>query len=218
MSDIQNQNQEKEPSNFTLIFSMVLAGLISGVAIIGVYNATLEAILANKAHELQQAVFRVLPGVSKMQKLRFEQDKLNIVTDTLADENVIYAGYDAQGKFIGYAIPNEGPGFQDTISLLYGYLPDKRRMVGMEILDSRETPGLGDKIFKDLDFVANFKDLAVDPAILAVKKGKKAKPNEIDAITGATISSKAVVRIMNLARERWEKRLPPPSGEPGLKQ
>jgi len=87
----------------------------------------------------------------------------------------------------------------------------------MEILDSRETPGLGDKIYKDADFVANFDDLAVDPVIKAVKKGLKLAPNEIDAITGATISSKAVVRIINEGRERWEKRLPFPGTEPKVK-
>ncbi|EGV52918.1 FMN-binding protein [endosymbiont of Riftia pachyptila] len=101
----------------------------------------------------------------------------------------------------------EGPGFQDTIKLLYGYLPEQRKIVGMEILDSRETPGLGDKIFKDKDFVANFDGLAVDPQIKAVKKGSKSAPYEIDAITGATISSKAVVRIINGAHAKWDKRL-----------
>ncbi|MBU0500321.1 MAG: FMN-binding protein [Gammaproteobacteria bacterium] len=212
-----SDNQTKEPGSATLILSMVLAGLISGVAIIGVFEATLPTITLNKAKELREAVFKVLPGVSKMQKLRFANGRLQVVEDNKVGEDVIYAGYDAEGKFIGYAVPSEGPGFQDTISLLYGYLPDQRKMVGMEILDSRETPGLGDKIFKDLEFVANFKDLSVDPTIVAVKKGKKAKPNEIDAITGATISSKAVVRIMNVARERWEKRLPPPGNEPELK-
>ncbi len=65
----------------------------------------------------------------------------------------------------------------------------------MEILDSRETPGLGDKIYKDAAFVANFASLSVDPEIVAVKKGNKSAPNQIDAITGATISSKAVVKI-----------------------
>jgi electron transport complex protein RnfG len=78
----------------------------------------------------------------------------------------------------------------------------------MAVLESRETPGLGDKIYKDADFVASFDGLAVDPEIRAVKKGKKAASNEIDAITGATISSKAVVRIMNEANARWLERLP----------
>jgi len=75
------------------------------------------------------------------------------------------------------------------------------------ILESRETPGLGDKIYKDADFVANFRSLSVEPEILAVKKGTKSAANEVDAITGATISSKAVVRIINEGNAKWLPRL-----------
>ena len=122
-------------------------------------------------------------------------------------QEAVFGGYDEDGKLVGYAIPGAGPGFQDIVSLLFGYLPDVRKVVGMEILESRETPGLGDKIYKDLEFVANFHDLAIDPEIVAVKKGRKAAPNEVDAITGATISSKAVVRIINESKRVWASRL-----------
>jgi electron transport complex protein RnfG len=84
----------------------------------------------------------------------------------------------------------------------------------MEILDSRETPGLGDKIYKDAAFVANFASLSVDPEIVAVKKGNKSAPNQIDAITGATISSKAVVKIINTANALWLPRLEAAPGSP----
>ena len=55
--------------------------------------------------------------------------------------------------------------------------------------------------------MASFDDLSIDPQVVAVKKGSKAAANEIDAITGATISSKAVVRIINQANARWHQRL-----------
>jgi electron transport complex protein RnfG len=72
----------------------------------------------------------------------------------------------------------------------------------MEVLESRETPGLGDKIQKDPAFLGRFRDLATAPRIELVK-GRASRPNEIDAISGATISSKAVVRILTDANERW---------------
>ena len=106
--------------------------------------------------------------------------------------------------------------FQDTISLLYGYLPGERKVVGMEILQSRETPGLGDKIYKDAAFVANFDQLSIDPRIVTVKKGAKDAANEVDAITGATISSKAVVRIINEGNLLWLERLPDSNAAPPL--
>ena len=77
------------------------------------------------------------------------------------------------------------------------------------MLESRETPGLGDKINKDVDFLANFTDLAVEPTIVGVKKGEKAKPNEVDCITGATISSKSVIKILNTSTGEWLSELPP---------
>ncbi len=199
---------ESEPSSTRLISTLAIAGLISGVAIVGIYEATLPTITANKARELREAVFKVLPGVSEMKKFQYDSGQLRLRSKKGKDENTLYGGYNRQGEFVGYAIPSAGPGFQDTIGLLYGYIPEKRTVVGMEILESRETPGLGDKIYKDLSFVSNFDNLAIDPEIITVKKGMRSAPNEVDAITGATISSKAVVRIINEGNERWINKLP----------
>ena len=56
-------------------------------------------------------------------------------------------------------------------------------------------------------FVSNVDDLAVDPPIIVVKDGRDA-PNEVDSITGATISSKAVVKAINEALAGWAQYLP----------
>lgn len=204
------------PSSLRLVMTLAVAGLLSGIAIIGIYEATLPTITANKAQELREAVLKVLPGVTQMQALVYRDGELVVVAEPDKDEPVIYGGHDAQGDFVGYAIPAAGPGFQDTIALLYGYQPGDRQVVGMEILESRETPGLGDKIYKDADFVAEFSELRVDPEIVAVKKGTKTAANEVDAITGATISAKAVVRIINEAHTAWSGKLPAPGSEPRL--
>jgi len=199
-----------EPSSLRLVATLGLAGLLSGLIIVSVYEATLPAIEAYKAKVLREAVFKVLPGVERMQPMVYLEDQLVASDDEAKADEVLFAGFDADGKLVGYAIPTAGPGFQDIIRVLYGYLPGKRQVSGMEVLESRETPGLGDKIYKDLDFVANFDALAVDPEIVAVKKGTKTQPNQVDAITGATISSKAVVRIINEANQRWLERLSDP--------
>ena len=204
------------PSSLRLVLTLAIAGLISGIAIIAIYESTLPTITANKARELREAVFKVLPGVSQMQPLVYRDEQLVVAQEPGKDEPVVYGGYDEQGNFVGYAMPGAGPGFQDTIGLLYGFEPEKRLVIGMEVLESRETPGLGDKIYKDAVFVAGFSALSTEPEIVAVKKGTKSAPNEIDAITGATISSKAVVRIINETQAAWSERLPPPGSEPPL--
>ena len=207
-------NLPEEPSSQRLITSMAVAGFISGVIIIAIYILTFDTIKENKARELQNAVFKVLPGVTKMQKLHYEDNKLIVVKTDTVDDEMIFAGYDQQGKFIGYAIQGAGPGFQDTIKLLFGFQLSESKIIGMEILDSRETPGLGDKIFKDMAFVNEFKNLLIETEIKSVKKGKKSQNNEVDSITGATISSKAVVRIINIAYKKWIQKLPKVGNEP----
>lgn len=204
------------PSSLRLVLTLAVAGLVSGVAIIGIYESTLPTITANKARELREAVFKVLPGVTKMQALVSRDGEFVVVPEPGKDEPVVYGGYDDAGEFIGYAMPGAGPGFQDTIALLYGYKPAEKTVVGMEILESRETPGLGDKIYKDAEFVAEFHALSVEPEIVTVKKGTGAAPNEVDAITGATISSKAVVRIINETQAKWAEDLPRAGDEPAF--
>jgi H+/Na+-translocating ferredoxin:NAD+ oxidoreductase subunit G len=216
MIEIIATDREPDPPPARLILTLVLAGLISGLAIVAVFDATFDTIAENKAKELRAAVFTVLPGVTRMQALVYADNRLTPADQTEASESVIYGGYDDGQKFLGYAIPGEGPGFQDTIKLLYGYNPQSRMVVGMQVLQSLETPGLGDKIYKDAEFVGNFSRLLIDPIIKVVKKGRKNSNNQVDAITGATISSRAVVRIINEANADWLTRLPTPGSEPDM--
>ncbi|NEV62172.1 FMN-binding protein [Thiorhodococcus minor] len=207
-----------EPSSTRLVATLSIAGLLSGLIIVSVYEATLPTITAYQAKVLREAVFKVLPEIDHIQRLVYVDGGLTPKDTEDPEEEAVFGGYDAAGELVGYAIPSAGPGFQDTIRLLYGYVPSERLVTGMEILESRETPGLGDKIYKDLEFVGEFERLAIDPEILAVKKGTSTAPNEVDAITGATISSKAVVRILNEGNRRWLSKLPAASGQPPAKR
>jgi electron transport complex protein RnfG len=206
------------PETPRLVLTLTVAGLVSGLAIVGAYEVTLPRIEANKAAALKRAVFQVVPQASRMQRLSWQGDVLAPAKPGgeargAAAPPSIYAAYSDDGRFAGYAIPAEGSGFQDTISLIYGYDPARKRIVGMQVLESRETPGLGDKIFSDQRFLGSFKDLAVEPQVDLTKE-KRTAPNQVDAITGATISSTAVVKIVNAANAEWLPRLPPPDQTP----
>jgi len=208
---------QSEPSSLRLIGTLSLAGLISGLALVSVYELTLPRITANKAEALRAAVLKVVPNSHKLQKL-VRHDGVWGVTTNNDPRPGVYAAYSAGGEFRGYAITGEGPGFQDTIELIYGFDPATQRIVGMEVLESRETPGLGDKVVKDAAFHDNFRALAVSPRVKVVKNGQKSADNEVDAITGATISSKAVVKIINQANKRWLKLLPGTGAQPPLQK
>ncbi len=215
MSDEENKIvagiiEEKEPSSFKLVAALGIAGFLSGIILVGTFIYTNPFIIANKEAAIQRAIFKVLPNCNSYTVLKLEEGKLieNIADDNKEEsdkeELLIYAGYNDNMELIGFAIPGSEPGFQDIIATMFGYDDTKKVIIGFEVLESKETPGLGDKIFKDADFQTNFTSLAIEPEIVAVKKGKKQKANEVEAITGATISSKAIVRLLNKTMAIWQ--------------
>jgi electron transport complex protein RnfG len=199
-----------EPSSFKLIMALGIAGLLSGIVLVGTYIYTDPLIKANKEAAIQRAIFKVLPDCSASETLQLIDGKLVLQEAGGGDEEsdkdipVIYAGYNENKELVGFAIPGAEPGFQDIIGAIFGYDGTKKIIIGFDVLESKETPGLGDKIFKDADWMASFSALEVLPEIIPVKKGEKKGENEIETITGATISSKAVVRLLNNTIAEWQ--------------
>ena len=190
-----------EPSSIRLTLTLGLAGLISGMLLVGAHEITLPLIKANEAAAMKKAVLNVVPGA--VQTKRLESSDGGFVEAVEGSESPVFGAYDGAGRLKGYALLGQGPGFQDVIVLIYGYDPLQRTVTGLEIIDSRETPGLGDKIFRDPDFRGAFTALAVAPEVKVIKGGGASEPNEVDAITGATISSRAVVNIVNATNRDW---------------
>lgn len=194
-----------EPGSFKLILTLGLAGFISGVVLVSVYLYTRPIIAHNKAEALKAAIFEVLPETQTYRAMIPEAGTLREAEsgETLP-EVVVYEGLNAAGKSTGFAFSGEEAGYQDIISALIGYDPGSENIIGFKVLDSKETPGLGDKIFKDLDFQQNFKALFTTPQVEVVKKGVKAQAYQVEAITGATISSNAIGRLINKSLEQWK--------------
>lgn len=203
--DRKTPDRKRSSEALRLVTTLGLVALASGLILVGTHLLTQPLILHNQVQALEAAVFRVLPGAQNRKIFVVREGNLSpresIPTESTRGETTVFGGYDGDGRLIGYAIPAEGAGFQDTIRLIYGLDPAKRAILGMEVLESRETPGLGDKIIKDDDFLENFHELSVDPVIVAVPHGTKSAPNEVDSISGATISSKAVVQIINESQQ-----------------
>ena len=206
----------KVTTELRMMVTLGVAGVISGLALVGVYLATRPTIERNEAAALQAAIFEVIPGAMRQAPMVVRGETLTAVEAPEPKEPAIYAGYGAGDVLLGYAIPASGGGFQDTIGLIFGVAPGGRQLTGMRVLRSLETPGLGDKIIKDEGFVTAFEGLHAVPPIEAVKKGKGGAPHQVDAISGATISSKAVVKIINGANATWLPLLPPPLLPPAL--
>jgi electron transport complex protein RnfG len=188
-----------------LVTTMAGIGLVCGVLIVLTFQLTFPVIEKNKTAALERAVFDVVPGAERKVTFRLVDGTLERAEPGDTGGSVIHACYDGESRLVGVAVEASGQGFQESIRLLYGYSPDQGAVVGMKVLESKETPGLGDKIGKDPGFLSNFDSLVVrlDEAgasaaqpIPLVKPGQKTAPWQIEAITGATISSRAVATIL----------------------
>jgi electron transport complex protein RnfG len=203
----QDAPAPEEVSTFRLVATLAVAGMLAGLLIVLVNLHTKPIIDKWKAEQLQLAVYEVLPGVERYDTFYLVNDALSATLPEGAKESEykrVYVGRDENGETTGVAISRGESGFQDVIMVIFGHDPATGKLSGMKILDSKETPGLGDKIFKDMEFVDQF-FAGPETPLLAVKAGSgKGKPNEIDMITGATISSKAVIQIINNALAEWK--------------
>jgi len=198
------------PKVWHMYRAMVGVGLICGVLIVSAYELTRPVIERNHAEALRRAIFQVLPAARSSSPFRLDEaGGFQSAEDGGAS---IYACYDEERQLVGFAVPAQGMGYQDTIRLLYGYSHTEGAITGIRVLESRETPGLGDKIETDPVFLENFERLdvslthdrsAVANPIEYVKPGKKQHPWQIDGITGATISSNAVADILRRSSAQW---------------
>ncbi|MDJ0698566.1 MAG: FMN-binding protein [Woeseiaceae bacterium] len=184
---------------FPMYRALVGVGMMCGLLIAVVYSGTLPIIERNKAEALEKAVFAVLPGAARRETIEL-------------DGGEVHAGFDTDGKLVGVAIEASSMGYADLVTLLYGYSPETEAIIGIRVLTSKETPGLGDKIEKDAAFLENFVALdarldasgtSVANRIVTVKSGTKTEPWQIDGITGATITSNAVGEALGNSTERW---------------
>jgi electron transport complex protein RnfG len=182
-----------------LVLTLALAGAVAGLIIVLVHQWAQPRIEAHQARVLREAIYEVLGGPERYETAFLVDGSFTTspaaAADTAALERV-YVGYAEDGRPVGVAVAGAQPGFQDVIRLIFGYDPGDRQVLGMKVLESKETPGLGDKIVKDSAFVAEFSDVAAP--LLGVKSGAgEGEDNEVDMITGATISSRAVIDIIN---------------------
>ena len=184
-----------------LLLTLGIAGAIAGLAIVFVFRGTQPTILRYKAEQLRLAVFQVLHEPERFDTLYVIDGALITQVPESPDAyEQVFVGYDGNRR-VGFAITAGEPGFQDVIRLIFGYDPDRRAVLGMKVLESKETPGLGDKIEKDSSFVVQF-DGAETPLLGIKARDATGDPHEIDMITGATISSRTVIRAINEAMVR----------------
>ena len=183
-------------SSVRLVGTLAVAGALAGLAIVMVFQWANPRIEEHRAQVLAQAITEVLGGPDHYETVYVQDGQLTPQpTDTTGLDRV-YVGYDESGQPVGVAMQAAEAGFQDVISLIFGYNPGTGDLLGMKVLESKETPGLGDKIEKDSAFVQGFRE--VGTPLVGVKPDRATGGHdEVVMITGATISSRAIINIIN---------------------
>jgi len=182
---------------------VILLSICFGSALAAVQLNFGPAIEANKLNEALEKVPELVLSADNLAKIQDKQQNLKITSQQIAvkkpAKTAYYSVYETSlnGKREGWVIKSKGQGYADKIELLVGVDANAEKITGLYILDQKETPGLGNKIAEE-KWRGQFLGKETDLALRATKAGAKS-PEEINAVSGATISSNSVCAIVNTA-------------------
>lgn len=191
----------RREGKFAQAWLVLLLALIFGTALAAV-QVNLSAIVAtNKLNETLERIPELIWGADPAGKLSDRKAAMDItpgrVTIQKDGKTAQYSLFRVvhEGKPAGWVIKAGGQGYADKIEVLIGLDSDVETITGLFILEQKETPGLGNKITFPRwrnQFVRKKTDTP-----LVVGKGQSRTSGTIDAVTGATISSRSVTAIVN---------------------
>ncbi len=215
---LTTSKSRQSPTSAARMYGAVVGvGIVCALAIVTVYETTRPIIQRNKIELRQRAILDVLPGARTSDAFQLsENGRFERTSPDKEGSDLVFAGYDDKHNLVGLAIEAQGMGYQDVVRVLYGYSFETQSIVGMRVLESRETPGLGDRIETDADFLRNFEQLDVQlkaegnelaHPIEFVKPGKKVARWQIDGISGATVTSRATANMLRASSARWIPRV-----------
>jgi Na+-translocating ferredoxin:NAD+ oxidoreductase subunit G len=201
---------ERTPSVLRVQAVLVAIALVAGLSIATVHELTRPLVQAQRGGLLGNAALEVLPGAVSYRIYARGADGRPELLPTI-DGAELLLGLDDRGAPVGVAMVASGMGYQDVIQLVYGLDPQQHRLLGMRVVVSRETPGLGSLIVEDAGFVAGFSQVVLqfegegqgELQPLRVHDQARYERGEIDAITGATVSVRAVARIISDSLAEW---------------
>ncbi len=183
---------KKESTFLNMVVVLTIVTAVAGFALGSVYNLTKEPIALAQKAKLNQAIQEVLPA--------FDTLEIKSVQEAKGKEMLNFYIAKKDSAVIGIAVETYTmKGFGGLVRLMVGFLPDGH-IKEISVLEQKETPGLGTKMttpkFKD-----QFKGINPATFVLKVKKDK----GDVDAITAATISSRAFSDAVQRAYDTFEK-------------
>ncbi len=191
-------------NNIIQAWLVLILALFFGTALAGVQITLGPKIEQNKLNETLERVPELVLGKQGAANLKKEHRSLIVDKKTVYVEKngkktsySVFEAKDENQKTLGWVVKTGGQGYADRIELLLGLDPGVKKISGLFVLEQKETPGLGNKIVTD-KWRSQFVGKDIEKPLKVVKGGAKAN-DTIDAITGATISSRSVTNIINSA-------------------
>lgn len=185
----------KKESNFiNMVLTLFLVAAIAAMALGAVYSVTKEPIAIAKQKKLEMAIKAVQPEFDNVQTIK--------VKDAEGNDSLTFYITSKENEPVGVAISTfTNEGFSGNIEIMVGFLEDGT-IFNTAVLSHKETPGLGDKMDKKKsDFSVQFNGKSPADFSLKVKKDG----GDVDAITAATISSRAFCDAITRAYNTLEK-------------
>ena len=194
----------KKSRSYSVIYMFIITFVAGGV-VSGIYAANSQRIALNEQIKLDRVILTVMDidfdpqaraeDILRLFEQRVKKEKINDLT--------YYRGLEKDGaSLVGYAFPIQGAGLWGPIYGMMGVDPELNQILGVAFYRHSETPGLGGRITENW-FVDQFKGLKLEPHhksqryVTIIRPGKAKKDQEVDGITGATITSNSVDRFMN---------------------
>jgi H+/Na+-translocating ferredoxin:NAD+ oxidoreductase subunit G len=182
-----------------------------GSALAFVQSSLNDIIAANKLNETLSQVPELVWGANTDPYTADTSHPIQITPETVSvkkgQKTAYYSIFRVSrgDEISGWVVKANGQGYADNIEVLMGVDPHVETITGLFILEQKETPGLGNKI----TFPAwreQFAGKKTDTPFVVVKE-KSTDRNSIDAVTGATISSRSVAGIVNQSVQDIKGRL-----------
>ena len=185
--------KKKESTLINMLVALLVIAAVSGGVLGLVYGVTKDAIAEVDQKKNEAAIQAVLP----LENVTYKADTLKYNYEGVDMTFPCNLAYDANGNFQGAAVKTSEGGFGGKIDMMVGFLADGT-IKGTSVLSHAETPGLG------ANMTGKFKDQFVDKNPNNFKLIVKKDGGDVDAITAATITSRAFSKAVDKAYKAFE--------------
>ncbi len=185
-------------SNLAQAWLVLVLATVFGTALAGIQVKLSPVIEANKIRETMKEVPGLVLGKAEDTEIGDFVINSRVIEIEKNGISKFYPVYDVwlkDGSVAGHVAKAAGQGYADKIEVLLGLDAGGKKITGLFILDQKETPGLGNRILEK-PWRDQFTDKPSGTPLVVVK-ARTGQGNEVDGISGATISSRAVTGIVN---------------------